>query len=199
VRPLFGPGGVLNVARSAIQGDVNGIEISDAPFFGIQTLGPNTVTLTNHSTLTNSAGDNGEAAFKVEGAVANISVTNSTVDSGVGAIQHILLDATQSVQSLARKPPENVTPAVTQTENRPSVVDLTADNSILNGDILSDSVSTTTGHLEHNTVLNGRLMRIISQAQLVLIRPNQLSTCRRRRLISQSMVPAPGTCEQAPP
>jgi outer membrane autotransporter protein len=149
-------GGVLNVVRSAIQGDVNGIEITDAPFFGIQTLGPNTVTLTN-STLTNRAGDNGEAAFKVEGAVANIAVTNSTVDSGVGATQHILLDAAQSIQSLARKPPENVTPAVTQTENRPSVVDLTADNSILNGDILSDSVSTTTVHLEHNTVLNGAI------------------------------------------
>jgi hypothetical protein len=85
---LVDSGSALNVVGSTISGDVNGNEISD----DIHTLGPDTVTLTS-SKLTNSTG----AAFKVEGADVNITVTNSTVDSGVGATQHTLLDETAGV------------------------------------------------------------------------------------------------------
>ena len=57
--------------------------------------------------------------------IVNIAVTNSTVDSGVGATQHTLLDVTQTVD-VAEKDPVSLTAAVTQAENHPSVVDLTA-------------------------------------------------------------------------
>ena len=106
---LVDAGSVLNVAGSTISGGVSGIAIIDDD----HTLGPDTVTLTNHSTLTNLAGGNGEAAFKVVGSDVNITVTDSTVDSGVGVgvTQHTLLDVTQSVLSpAAQNNPENVTP-----------------------------------------------------------------------------------------
>jgi outer membrane autotransporter protein len=151
---FVGTGSILNVVDSTIHGDFNGIEITDDS----NTLGPNTVSLTS-SKLTNLAGGNGEAAFKVEGAVANIAVTNSTVDSGVGATQHTLLDVTQTEQVAGKAPSAvNATTAVTPTPQvgtLPSLVDLTASNSTLNGDILVDASSSANVKLEHNTVLNG--------------------------------------------
>ena len=50
--------------------------------------GTNMVSLTNQSLLKNLGVGDGEAAFKVGGADANITVTNSTVESGVGATTH---------------------------------------------------------------------------------------------------------------
>jgi hypothetical protein len=157
---FVGNGSVLNIVGSTIHGDFNGIVITDDS----NTLGRNTVALTS-STLTNLAGGNGEAAFKVEGADVNIAVTNSTVNSGVGATQHTLLDVTQTeqVQTLQvaqRAPPPvvNVPPAGTPTPrvaDHSSVVDLTAGNSILNGDILVDAESTANVVLGHNSILTG--------------------------------------------
>jgi outer membrane autotransporter protein len=157
---LVDSGSVLNVVGSTIHGDVNGILIKD----DIHTLGSDTVTLTN-SKLMNLAGNNGEAAFKVVGADVNIAVTDSTVDSGVGATQHTLLDVTQSVPSQARITPVNPTPAVTQAANHPSVVNLTADHSTLNGDILVDATSIANINLIDNSSLQG----IINGANDVLV------------------------------
>jgi outer membrane autotransporter protein len=64
---------------------------------------------------------------------------------------------------------------VTQAANHPSNVVLTADNfSMLNGDILSDSVSTTIVHLEHNTVLNGAINEANNLTGATGINPNEL-------------------------
>jgi outer membrane autotransporter protein len=151
-------GSVLNITGSTIHGDFNGIEITDDS----NTIGPNTVNLTS-SKLTNLAGGNGEAAFKVEGAVANIAVTNSTVDSGVGATQHTLLDVIQTEQAPESPPLTVVTDpsAVTSTPQvgtKPSVVSLTAaDNSMLNGDILVDASSRANVVLETKSTLTGAI------------------------------------------
>jgi outer membrane autotransporter protein len=144
-------GGVLDVGEnSTIQGDIDGVEITDFSVYP-GSGSPNTVTLTS-SKLTNLSG----AAFNVEGAVANIFVTNSTVDSGVGATQHTLLDATQIVPGAAKQVPSpapNVTPAAVTP--KPSLVNLTSSSSTLNGDILVDASSTANVKLEHNSVLTG--------------------------------------------
>ena len=138
---LVDSGSVLNVDGSTIHGDANGIVITN----DILTLRPDTVTLTGKSTLTNLAGDNGEAAFQVVGADVNIAVTDSTVDSGTGATQHTLLEVSQTVTQIGDQPPVV----------HPSVVDLTADNSNLNGDILVDATSKANVKLEHNSILTG--------------------------------------------
>jgi hypothetical protein len=51
----------------------------------------------------------------------------------------------------------DLTAAVTQAENHPSVVDLTADNSILNRDILVDATSSANVKLEHKSILKGAI------------------------------------------
>jgi hypothetical protein len=72
----------------------------------------------------------------------DIAVTDSTVNSGVGATQHTLLDVTPTDFFFGK--------------NHPSDVTLTADkNSILNGDILVDATSRANVKLEHNSILTG--------------------------------------------
>jgi outer membrane autotransporter protein len=147
---LVDTGSVLNVDGSTISGDLNGIDIFDEN----HNRGRDLVTLTGKSTLTNLTG----AAFRVEAADVDIFVTNSTVDSGVGATQHILLDVTHTVPSLRAVSPVSVTAAVTQpaqVADHPSDVVLTANNSMLNGDIRVDATSTANVFLETSSTLNG--------------------------------------------
>jgi Pertactin len=149
---LVDSGSILKIVGSTISGDVNGILIADEN----HTLGRDTVTLTN-SKLTNLAGGNGEAAFRVMGADVDIAVTNSTVDSGVGATQHTFLNVTETEPFLIPNTAATGTPVVTQAATHPSSVNLTASNSILNGDILVDAVSRANVVLEHNSVLTGAI------------------------------------------
>jgi outer membrane autotransporter protein len=146
---LVDAGGVLNVVGSTISGDINGIEISD----DVHTFGPDTVALTS-SKLTNNTG----AAFKVEAADVNITVTNSTVDSGA---QHTLLDVTGTVPTVTQLRAivsPNVTAPVARAQTPfNSLVILTSSSSTLNGDILVDANSNANVMLEHNSVLTGAI------------------------------------------
>ena len=142
--------GILDIRDSTIHGDRNGIVASDASghfWFGDDfPFNPDTVTLIR-SSLTNSAGGNGEAAFRVMGAQADIFLDNSTVDSGTGAgvTQHLLL---------------HVSPIDLLGNEFPTNVNLTATNSsIMNGDILVDAKSTANVFLETSSTLNGARMK----------------------------------------
>jgi hypothetical protein len=130
-------GSVMNITDSELTGGTNGIRISDDD----HTLGPDTLIVSG-STLTNQAGNNGEAAIRVDGAEAKITLNNSKVISGTGAgvTQHTVL---------------NVTSIDRAGNPFGSLVNLTANSSTLNGDILSDAASTTNVHLEHKSILRG--------------------------------------------
>ncbi|PWT85408.1 MAG: hypothetical protein C5B58_03135 [Acidobacteria bacterium] len=97
----------------------------------------------------------------MEAADVDIAVTNSKVDSGVGATQHILLDVTATVPNVTQLRvivPPDVTAPVAQTRTPfNSLVNLTASSSTLNGDILVDASSTANVVLEHNSVLTGAI------------------------------------------
>jgi hypothetical protein len=100
-------------------------------------IGPDTLTVSG-STLTNQAGNNGEAAIRVDGAETAITLNNSTFNSGRGAgvTQHTFL---------------NVTSVDRAGVAFSSVVNLIANSSTLNGDILADADSTTNVSLRSNT------------------------------------------------
>lgn len=130
-------GSVMNITDSTLTGGTNGIRISDDD----HTLGPDTVTVSG-STVINQAGNNGEATIRVEGAETNITLNNSTLNSGTGAgvTKHAVLNVTSIDKA-----------------GMPfgSVVNLTANSSTLNGDILADATSSANVMLEHKSVLKG--------------------------------------------
>ena len=132
-------GSVMNITHSELTGGTNGIRISDDD----HTLGPDTLTVSG-STLTNQAGNSGEAAIRVDGAEANITLKNSTVNSGTGAgvTQHTFL---------------NVTSIDRAGVPFSSVVNLIANSSTLNGDILVDATSSANVMLEHKSILSGAI------------------------------------------
>jgi len=130
-------GSVMTITDSELTGGTNGIRISDDD----HTVGPDTLTVSG-STLTNQAGNSGEAAIRVDGAETDITLNNSTVNSGTGAgvTQHTFLNVT----------------SIDRAGNAfASAVNLTANSSTLNGDILSDADSTTSVSLHNNTTLTG--------------------------------------------
>jgi outer membrane autotransporter protein len=131
-------------SKSIIEGSVNGIVITaDA---NVLANGTNLVSLTNQSLLKNLGVGDGEAAFKVGGADANITVTDSTVESG-----RTLLYVNDTQIPLPVAPPGP--PPTPGTHS--SVVNLTGNGATLNGDILVDASSTANVVLEHNSVLTG--------------------------------------------
>jgi cell division septation protein DedD len=139
---LVDSGGVLNVDGSTIHGDVNGILITDED----HTLGPDKVTVSG-STITATAAGAGEAAFRVDGAKANITLNNVTVTPGA---QNLLL---------------NVTSIDLNGDAFNSVVNFTVHGSALAGDILAEAGSVANINLIDNSSLQG----IINGANDVLV------------------------------
>jgi hypothetical protein len=76
----------MNITDSKLTGGANGIRISDDE----HDLGPSTLTI-SRSTITATAAGAGEAAFRVDGAKANITLNNVTVNPGA---QNLLLNVT---------------------------------------------------------------------------------------------------------
>jgi Pertactin len=124
--------GIMNITGSNLTGGTNGIRISD----DVHDLGPSTLTVSG-STITATAVGAGEAAFRVDGAKANIMLHSVTVNSGA---QNLLL---------------NVTFIDLNGAPFGSVVDFTVNSSTLNGDILSDADSTANVALRNSTTLTG--------------------------------------------
>jgi hypothetical protein len=123
---------VMNITDSKLTGGANGIRITD----DVHDLGPNTLTV-SRSTITATAAGAGEAAFRVDGAKANITLDSVTVNPGA---QNLLL---------------NVTSVDLNGAPFGSVVNFTVNPSTLNGDILVDAASTANVFLEHSSTLNG--------------------------------------------
>ena len=133
---------VMNITDSTLTGGANGIRIAD----DVHDLGPNTLTVSG-STITATAAGAGEAAFRVDGAKANIMLNSVTVNSGA---QNLLLNVT-SIDS-------NGAPFG-------SVVDFTVHGSALAGDILAEAGSVANINLVDNSSLQG----IINGANNVLV------------------------------
>jgi autotransporter family porin len=124
---------VMNITGSTLTGGTNGIRISDE----VHDLDPDTLTVSG-STITATAAGTGQAAIRVEGAEANITLESTTVEPGA---QNLFLNVT-SIDKFGAP--------------FGSVVNLTASSSpTLNGDILSDADSTTSVSLQNNTTLTG--------------------------------------------
>ncbi len=123
---------VMNITNSTLNGGTNGIRISDDD----HTLGPDIVAVSN-STVNATAALENQAAIRVDGAEANITLNNTTDNPGT---QNLFLNVI-SVDKAGN--PFN------------SLVNLTASSSTLNGDILVDAKSTANVFLEHSSTLNG--------------------------------------------
>jgi outer membrane autotransporter protein len=123
---------VMNITNSTLNGGTNGIRISDDD----HTLGPDTVTVSNSHINAVAAGAN-EAAIRVDGAEANVTLNSTTDNPGA---QNLFLNVI-SVDKAGN--PFN------------SLVNLTASSSTLTGDILADANSTANVFLEHSSTLNG--------------------------------------------
>jgi len=121
---------VMNITNSTLTGGTNGIRISD----DVHDLGPSTLIVSS-STITATAAGAGEAAFRVDGAEANITLNSVTVKPGA---QNLLLNVT------------SIDRAGTPFD---SVVNFTVNSSTLTGNILVDP-STVTINL-NNSILNG--------------------------------------------
>jgi outer membrane autotransporter protein len=134
---------VMNITNnSKLTGGANGIRISD----DVHDLGPNTLTVSG-STITATAAGAGEAAFRVDGAKANITLNNVTVTPGA---QNLLL---------------NVTSVDLNGAPFGSVVDFTVHGSALAGNILAEAGSVANINLIDNSSLQG----IINGANDVLV------------------------------
>jgi Pertactin len=123
---------VMNITDSTLNGGTNGIRIADDD----HTLGPDTVTVSG-STITATAAGANEAAIRVDGAEANVTL-NSVTDSP--GSNNLFLNVI-SVDKAGK--PFN------------SLVNLTASSSTLTGDILADANSMANVFLEHSSTLNG--------------------------------------------
>ena len=165
-------------SKSIIEGQVNGIVITaDA---NVLANGTNLISLTNQSLLKNLGVGDGEAAFKVGGADANITVTDSTVESG-----RTLLYVNETQIPLPVAPPG--TPPTPGTHS--SVVNLTADNSILNGDILVEAGSVANINLVNNSSLQG----IINGANDVLVGDHSVWTTPNNSMLVGNLALQSGT------
>jgi outer membrane autotransporter protein len=133
---------VMNITDSKLTGGANGIRITD----DVHNLGPNTLTV-SRSTITATAAGAGEAAFRVDGAKANITLNSVTVTPGA---QNLLL---------------NVTSVDSNAAHFGSVVDFTVHGSALAGDILAEADSVANINLVDNSSLQG----IINGANDVLV------------------------------
>jgi outer membrane autotransporter protein len=124
---------VMNITNnSKLTGGANGIRVTDDE----HDLGPSTLNVSG-STITATAAGAGEAAFRVDGAKANITLNSVTVNPGA---QNLLL---------------NVTSTDLNGDPFGSVVNFTVNPSTLNGDILVDAKSMATVSLQFGSTLNG--------------------------------------------
>jgi hypothetical protein len=126
-------GSTLNVTDSTLNGGTNGIRITDNDHTN---FGPDNVTVTNSHVNAVAAGVN-EAAFRVDGALANVTLNSVTDSPGANNLFLNVIALDKSGK------PFN------------SIINLFSNSSTLSGDILADSNSTANVSLEHSSTLNG--------------------------------------------
>jgi hypothetical protein len=99
--------------------------------------GPDTVTVSN-SAVNAIAAASDEAAFRVDGAEANITLNSTTDNPGAQNLFLNVISVDKAGNPFA------------------SLVNLTANSSTLNGDILADAMTKSANvFLEHQSILNG--------------------------------------------